>query len=85
MKEDKREQGIKEMIKIIEEDCKKTDCKGLSDCVSCNCEALINAGYRKQSEVAKEILDIIHTYWEEEDSDYLIEQAIIQKYEVDYV
>lgn len=68
--------------KQVDKDCTKWAIEeGFFD----NFEALYNAGYRKESDTAKEICDLILEYWEKKqfvECDWL-RVAIAEKYGVD--
>ena len=56
-----KEKQIEEMAKLIKESCQKTPCyrdeQPYTDCDVCEATYLYNAGYRKASEVALEVLN----------------------------
>ena len=82
------DEKIDEMAKTM---CFQRDSCPVKSCVGVNCEktwlaeALYNAGYRKESDTAKEICDLILEYWKVDafvDCSWVIE-VISEKYGVD--
>lgn len=58
MKSQEKNKKIKEIEKILDE-CNRDICKIENTCSFCKATILYNAGYRKKSEVAKEIFEKI--------------------------